>query len=99
MALLTLGTTDQTSLTAIDWKLNGASLSQDDIYTIAESILNDEAPGNPIFPGAFGNNNLLFVPNRGVLKVLKGDVVAVDSTGWPILVSKLGISGSSWAIS
>lgn len=53
--------------------------------------------------GAFGNNafsfnGLLYVPNRGVLKVLPGDVVATDNTGWPILVSKaaIGYAGTEW---
>lgn len=48
--------------------------------------------------GAFSFNGLLYVPNRGVLKVLPGDVVAVDNAGWPILVSKasIGYAGTLW---
>ncbi len=40
----------------------------------------------------------LVVPNRGVLRVLPGDVVAVDNTGWPVLVSGAAIAyaGSQW---
>ena len=40
-------------------------------------------------PGAFMNNGRLFIPNRGVLQLLPGDWVAVDNTGWPVLLSKL----------
>jgi hypothetical protein len=44
--------------------------------------------------------NLLTVPNRGILKVLPGDVVAIDNTGWPILVSgaAIGYAGSQWVL-
>jgi hypothetical protein len=40
----------------------------------------------------------LFIPNRGILKVLPGDVVAVDNSGWPILVSgqTIAYAGSQW---
>jgi hypothetical protein len=42
----------------------------------------------------------LFIPQRGVLKVLPGDIVAVDNTGWPILVSgaSIGYSGTDWTL-
>jgi hypothetical protein len=43
--------------------------------------------------GAFSNNGLLIVPNRGVLKVWPGDWVGVDAYGWPILVSGRSIVG------
>jgi hypothetical protein len=53
---------------------------------------------NPNIGSAFSFNGQLLVPNRGVLKVMAGDVVAVDNTGWPILVSAnaVGYSGSLW---
>jgi hypothetical protein len=40
----------------------------------------------------------LFVPNRGVLKIRNGDVIARDNTGWPILVSGAAVNyqGSQW---
>lgn len=50
-----------------------------------------------VFPGGFefqGERGLLYVPRRGVLKVLPGDYVAYDPNGWPILVSGWSISGS-----
>ena len=49
----------------------------------------------PVFPGAFDTNGMLYVPNRGWLRVLPGDIVAVGSTsGWPILLS----ANSLWNI-
>lgn len=40
----------------------------------------------------------LHIPNRGILKVLPGDRIAVDNSGWPILVSanSIGYAGSQW---
>lgn len=48
----------------------------------------------------FANPTYLTIPNRGTLKVLPGDVVAYDSSGWPILVSKEAIAwlGSQWVL-
>ena len=45
-----------------------------------------------------GKEAQLWVPGRGILKVLAGDVVAVDSSGWPILISaaSLAYAGSDW---
>lgn len=49
--------------------------------------------------GRFSFNQQLEIPGRGILKVNPGDVVAIDSTGWPILVSaaSIAIAGTSWA--
>ena len=43
-------------------------------------------------------NGQLVIPKRGILKVLPGDVIAVDNTGWPILVSAaaIGYAGALW---
>lgn len=50
-------------------------------------------PGNE-----FNFNGTLLIPNRGLVKVLPGDVVAIDNTGWPILVSaaSLAYAGTQW---
>ena len=54
-----------------------------------------------IMPAGFefqGGSGLLYVPRRGVLKVLPGDYVAYDPNGWPILVSGGSInSGTGWS--
>ena len=49
-------------------------------------------------PADLDNSGILYVPRRGVLQVYPGDVVARDSTGWPILVSanSIGFAGSDW---
>lgn len=48
----------------------------------------------------FGNPTYITIPNRGVLKLLPGDVVAKDQSGWPIVVSKEAIAwqGSPWIL-
>ncbi len=48
--------------------------------------------------GSFSTNGELFIPNRGVLKIFPGDYVAVDNSGWPILLSAESIAfpKSSW---
>jgi len=48
-------------------------------------------------PTQFGQ---LFIPNRGMLKILPGDVVAVDNTGFPFLISAASISyaASQWTL-
>ncbi len=51
-------------------------------------------------PPGVGRAGQLLIPNRGILKVLPGDIVAVDNTGWPILVSgaAIGYAGSQWTL-
>lgn len=40
------------------------------------------------------------IPGRGTLKIMPGDIVAVDSSGWPILISAASIAypGSDWTL-
>lgn len=108
MATITLGSNAQTTLTALTFQRGG--LLPADVATIAQSILDDggeaqdvtgpQGNAGKVWPGAFGSQGLLYVPNRGVLKVMPGDVVGVDANGWPILVSAAAISGlfasTSW---
>ena len=69
-----------------------------DFATIAQAILDRDNPSAPIVPGAWSQNGLLFVPNRGVLRVQPGDYVAVDNRGWPILVSADSIANGLWVV-
>ena len=48
--------------------------------------------------GLFRNGLLVYPGGRGTLKINRNDVVAVDNTGWPILVaaSAVGYGGSQW---
>lgn len=52
----------------------------------------------PVPGGAFTFEGRLWIPNRGMLNVFPGDVVAVDNTGWPILISgsSIGYAGTLW---
>ena len=94
MALKTMGSQAQTTFSAI--QMTGA-MTVADVATLTLSILNDQINGRPIYPGAFSSTGLLYVPNRGVLKVLPGDYVAVDTVGWPVLISALSAgTGASW---
>lgn len=43
-------------------------------------------------PGSFINNGRLYIPNRGWLQLVPGDWVAIDNTGWPILLSELAMA-------
>lgn len=93
MATVTLGTNATTTLTALAF---GAAKLPADFATIAAAIKDDQNVSHPIVPGAFSQNGLLFVPNRGILKVLPGDYVGVDDEGWPILVSAYSIANGNW---
>lgn len=100
MATVLLGTNANNSLTALAFNTQAAAA---DIAAIALGIKNDQidiAGAHPVFPDAFNKMGLLYVPNRGILQVLAGDVVAIDNNGWPILVSADSIAyGSSlWTV-
>lgn len=92
MSLITAGTTAQTSLNGFI-KGSGAT---GDAASFTNAIKNDLVNGHPIWPGAFMRNGLLYIPNRGVLAVLKGDLIAYDSQGWPILVSANSVANAAW---
>jgi hypothetical protein len=44
----------------------------------------------------FSNNGVLFIPNRGVLRVIPGDWVGVTNRGWPILLSNDDVLNGLW---
>ena len=47
--------------------------------------------------GQFSAGGQLFIPgDRGVITLLPGDYVGVDSTGWPIVVSANAIANGPW---
>lgn len=99
MATKAGGTNANNSLTTLTFS-GGADMLDADIATIAQGIKDDllGAFGN-IVPGAFSRQGLLYVPNRGVLKMQPGDVVMIDAnSGWPILVSANVVArgGTPW---
>lgn len=102
MATVTLGTTANNSLTALSFSPVAADADLASIRALIADDLLGFTAAKParITPGAFVRDGLLFVPNRGVLKVLPGDFVACDANGlWPILVSGnvIGLAGTPWA--
>jgi hypothetical protein len=97
MAVKTLGTTANNSLNpAVAFSPSPVTLLPADMASTQQAILDDINVAHPVWPGAFSYNGLLYVPNRGVLKVLPGDWVGVDSQGWPILVSANSIAHAAW---
>ena len=96
MATRTLGTNATNSLTAVLFS-QGQNLSDADLAAIQGSIKDDQNVAHPVTTGGFVRNGLLFVPNRGVLKVLPNDFVGVDSRGWPILLSADTIANGPWS--
>jgi hypothetical protein len=99
MATLTLGTNATDSLTSVVYSMSDVTLLPADLATIAQGILDDLNPSHPIVPGSFTYAGRLWIPNRGNLIMNPGDVVAIDSTGWPILVSANAIANGPWTLS
>ena len=94
MALGTLGTTANNSLQSINGFRSDFAFT--DVGNPSNLIKDDLNPAHPQLFTAFENNGLLFIPNRGLLRVLPGDYIGVDSQGWPILVSKNSIANAAW---
>ena len=100
MATFTGGTTTTTALPfGLTFKPGyGSGMSAADIATMASKIKDDLGNAHSIIPESFSANGRLYIPNRGIITMLPGDVVFVDPTGWPILVSKnaINIGGTVW---
>ena len=101
MALKTLGTNATTSLTAYQQSPGGLSVGSGIDAQMRNSIKNDVINKNPLWPGPLGakidgNNNRIYIPNRGHITILPGDWIAIDSTGWPILLSKNAVANAAW---
>lgn len=95
MATKTLGTLATTTLTGVQWtgQRGASSISDADIATITNAIINDgDYPMQ--LPGAFSRMGLLYVPRRGILKMLDGDWVATDPSGFPYLVPRISLPGT-----
>ena len=102
MATGTLGTAATTTLTAIPFSF---ALSPADFATVAAAVKRDthntfvsggsSGPQPPIGL-VFSRAGTLVVPERGVLKLFPGDYVAVDATGWPIVLSARAAASASW---
>lgn len=98
MATKTLGTNATTTLMALAFLQGYGQIPAADVASLALAIKDDLNLTHPVIPGSFNvtEGSQLFIPNRGVLRVLPGDWVGVDSQGWPILVSKNSIANGPW---
>lgn len=99
MALLTLGTNANNSLAALKF-LPGwnSGVSAANVAAFNADVKDDQNVAHPLIPGSFDmSTSRLYVPNRGVLQLLPGDYVAVDTTtGWPIVLSAYAIASGPW---
>jgi hypothetical protein len=104
MATHTLVTAAATTLTAITYSQSPSVLLPADLATVAQGILQDntvpfaKTPANvgQTIPGAFSFTGVLTFPGgRGSIKVYPGDVIAIDNTGWPIVVSAHAIADAT----
>lgn len=90
--------TSAAALTSVPFS---AALAAADAATINAALRIDKPSPQLLLrmPGGFDRAGLLYVPRRGVLQVFPGDVVAVDATGWPILVSaRAAGTGAAWTV-
>ena len=109
MSLKTFGTNATTSLSAINYSQsplvnigqtagNSATASADmaSLNALVKDDLNQTGNYSP--NKFFDFNGLLMIPRRGLVRVLPGDYIAVDSTtGWPILISAAAIASGPWS--
>ncbi len=97
MAVKTLGTTANNSIAKALAFLSGyGQMANADLANLNTAILDDLNLAHPKIPSSFTADGQLFIPNRGVLRVLPGDWVGVDTQGWPILVSANSIANGLW---
>lgn len=108
MALRTSGTAATTTLQTLRYDGGNAytnasnAFSTADLATFNNAIKDDSLTSSAPYSAArwetaITNNGLLIIPNRGVLQILNGDLVAYDTaTGWPILISKRAAAGAGW---
>ncbi len=102
MALRTLGTVAQTTLSAVQFGQSAGYLSDSDLAAINALIKpsTDIVYGNAVGAGVYPyltREGQLWMPGKGFVKVTKGEFVAVDpATGWPIVISASAAAGASY---
>lgn len=95
MAVKTLGSNATTSLSALVYVPGIGGMNPADLATL-RAIKDDIGNAHAVIPSCFTPAGTLYVPNRGWLQVRPGDYVAVDSRGWPILLSADTIANGPW---
>ena len=92
MALKTAGSLTTSNLKGAQFSHDPGALSNADFASIVETIYYDTgAPAvafPKVFPEALSRAGLLYIPDRGVLKVKETDWVLYTPDGWPILLSQ-----------
>ena len=93
MTVKTGGTLATTTLNGQQWtgQYGASSISDADIASIATSIINDGDPPS-VLPGAFSRMGLLYIPRRGVLRMLDGDWAFYGPEGFPYLVPRIALA-------
>lgn len=100
-----MGTAATTTLTAMKFAYTNTGTFTADMATLEALIKDDQTPGSGLPSPTWGSRvgaiaagqSQLFIPNRGVLMVLPGDFIAVDTqTGFPILVSAAAAAAAGW---
>jgi hypothetical protein len=102
MATVTLGTAGTTTLTAVPFIYG---MLPADFATMAAAVKRDSH--NPSVPGgltgpqppiglALSRSGNMIIPDRGILRLFPGDYIAVDGSGWPILLSARAAASASW---
>lgn len=86
MALVTFGSNAQTTLSAFQWTPVASPAN----VALINNAIKTQGVVQRNEPAAFANNGFLFVPNRGVLKLLDGDWIVIGSTGMPFIMSNRG---------
>ena len=109
MTTRTLGTASTTTLTAIAFSHSplsnlgtGSSPSTTGPADMAsiKNLIKDDLNALSVSPNSFIDfNGLLMIPRRGLVRVLVGDVIGVDASGWPILLSKAAAANANWVLS
>lgn len=95
MALITGGTTAQTSLLGLKW-LPG-NLLQADVAQFNANVKSQTNPAKPIWPTGLMNGIVDF-PDRANSQIVlqPGDYIFYDTNGWPIVVSSQSIAAAPW---
>ncbi|MCI0557845.1 MAG: hypothetical protein MN733_05070 [Nitrososphaera sp.] len=100
MALVTLGTAAPTTLQAMLWnhKPDPADLAALNALFKYQTFAAPTVNGPIAFkPSPMVNQGILYVPERGQLKLFRGDYIAADpNTGHFILISGPTAAAASW---
>ena len=92
MTVKTGGTLATTTLSGQQWpgQYGATSISDADIASIATAIFNDGDYPQPLV-GAFSRMGLLYIPRRGVVRMLDGDWAMYDPSGFPYLIPRISM--------